>query len=184
MVSVATKEQMYALYKRGAFGNHLRTWDSFDEWRASGYAGEVSMRVSLTNGGSLCEYRVTPDRAPEIAAAWRKSGISPGQIKVNESAPDELLTIQGEIARTDDGLVVRYNTEVGLKMREAMARATHAYRLEAEFLLRSHLTPASHEDVTALLDRYPGCVIEFSSYAVPLGNCPGRNTIIWEVRGY
>ena len=56
--------------------------------------------------------------------------------------------------------------------------------LEAKMLLEKYLSPSSISDIYCLLDTFPESVIEFSSYRIPVGNIPGRNTVIWEVRNY
>jgi hypothetical protein len=56
--------------------------------------------------------------------------------------------------------------------------------LVARELVRHFMTPSSHEDWLALLDRYQGHVFEVSIYDRCLGDVPGRNALVWEIRRY
>ncbi len=55
---------------------------------------------------------------------------------------------------------------------------------DARVALQAHMSPSSFADLEALFDRYPTSVVEFGIYSCNIGNIPGRNTIIWEVRDY
>jgi hypothetical protein len=101
---------------------------------------------------------------------------------VNEMAPDHALLLQGEV--TEVGWELRYSTVPGLHMREAMLSPDRAFGLAARLLLQRAMTPSSYSDLLALFDVFPEHVVEFSSYAVLLGDLKGRNTLIWEVRSY
>jgi hypothetical protein len=46
------------------------------------------------------------------------------------------------------------------------------------------MTPSSYADLEVLLERYPDHVFEISVWASCLGDTPGRNAIIWEIRRY
>jgi len=59
-----------------------------------------------------------------------------------------------------------------------------AQKLRSDLLLKLAMTPASHEDWNLLLERYPGHVLEVSVYDRCLGDTPGRNALVWEVREY
>lgn len=179
---VASKQQSYALWQQGAFGNKLRTWDSLTEILASGYAGTVSMRYKGSAGGSFYAYEVALANIPELQRQWVSQGARPELITFNESAPDACLLIQGELMRYP-GYVLTYSCEKA-KMREAMKHPKHAQGLTAKFLLQQFCAPSSFDDLMELLDLYPDHVIEFGAYEQGLGNRAGRNTIIWEVRDY
>jgi hypothetical protein len=51
-------------------------------------------------------------------------------------------------------------------------------------MLKATMTPASHDDWLLLIDKYPKHVIEVSIYDCCLGDMPGRNALVWEVRRY
>jgi hypothetical protein len=95
-----------------------------------------------------------------------------------------VLLIQGEVTRAPGGLYLRYDTTPSLKMNEAMRVAKDAFGLRAKLLLDHHLWPSSRDDMDALLDLYPGHVIEFSAHDCACGDQPHRNTLFWEVRRY
>ena len=70
-------------------------------------------------------------------------------------------------------------------MRDAPATAPEtAQRLRSDLLLKLAMTPASHDDWNLLLGQYPGHVLEVSIYDRCLGDTPGRNALVWEVRRY
>jgi len=51
-------------------------------------------------------------------------------------------------------------------------------------VLRKHLNPNSLDDLSTVLDRWPGHVVELSAVEGCFGTVPGRNGIVWEVRNY
>jgi hypothetical protein len=173
---IPNKARAYELYLAGEFGNKLRTWANVEEFRRSGFAGEVSIRNAKIPNWKT-RYRVPAAEAREVTV----DGAT-----FNESAPDDHLTLQGEVARTAElGLYLRYSTEPNLKMKEAMAQPKHATLLRAAAFLSVHLWPSSLDDLYELLDRFPDATVEFSAFSCAVGDCLYRNTIFWEVRdGY
>lgn len=182
MNRVNSKRESYSLLERGAYGNKLRTWGSLSEILDSGYSGTVSMRYKLGWSGFYA-YEVNLSKIPSVIKEWVSKGANQKQITFNESAPDDLLMMQGELMRDYRGYVLTYSTEK-IKMREAMKNPEHASGLTAKIFLEHYLSPSSYSDMQALLDMFPDSVIEFSAYSKFLGNIPWRNTVIWEVRNY
>ena len=180
---IRSKQQSYRLWEQGSFGNKLRTWNALEEITKSGYAGTVTMRYKGHHGGGLVAYNVPLSSVPETQRRWISEGAQPDLITFNESAPDEYLLIQGEVTRLSRGLYLFYNREKK-KMREALINARSATGLTARIMLEHYLDPSSYEDIQALLALFPDHAIEFSTYNAYLGNIPGRNTIMWEVRNY
>jgi hypothetical protein len=181
---VETKRQAYALYHGGRFGNKLRTWDTVRDFAYSGYAGLVTMRYRGTvTGKAWIAYSVQSGDVAARAKQWIAEGADPMLIVVNESAPDDRLTIQGEIVLTIQGLSLFYST-LKTKMRVAMTEGKQVYGLGAVALLKRHCSAGSYADLMELLELYPDSAIEFSVYAMNVGNCRARNTIIWECRNY
>ena len=188
--AVLSKVQNYTLWQSGAFGNKLRAWRSVRAWRASGFAGKVVLRT-LMEGGGPCAYGLTPDEVERFAAIWIKDGIPADKIMVNESAPDNSMILQGEYLNdidTVDGTVgwgwFRYS-RAKAQMRDALKEASEVSRsLRSDLLLRLAMTPSSYEDWLVLLERYPGHVLEISVYEHCVGDIPGRNALVWEVRRY
>jgi hypothetical protein len=184
---VATKDQMYALYERRAFGNKLRTWDSIEALRLSGYTGRVTIRYRGEGGGSqFTRYNVRAADVPASIREFARAGANPERFNFNEAAPDECLLFQGEVMRSIEHITLRISDEK-TNMRSAMtntARVRHLYGLEAIRKLRSALTPSSYSDLRALWELYPTAVIELSVYEMPVGDFKGRNAVVWEVRDY
>lgn len=187
---ILNKKQNYRLWQSGAFGNKLRAWRSVDEWRVSGFPRLVVLRT-LMGGGGPCEYNLTPEKVEVVVQSWMALGISPDHIMVNEAAPDYDVALQGEYFND----IFNYGDIAGwgyflysrekAQMRDALKAAFGvAHSLRADLLLRLAMTPSSYEDWLVLLDRYPGHVFEVSIYANCLGDTPGRNTLVWEIRRY
>lgn len=181
---VENKRQAYALFHNGRLGNKFRTWDSVRDFVYSGYSGTASMRYKGTvTGKAWVAYNVPASEVADRAKAWIAEGADPMLIVVNESAPDERLAIQGEIIVTIKGLSFFYSTRKE-KMRNAMVYGKQAYGVQAHALLRRYCTASSYDDLMELLELYPDSAVEFSVYEMNVGNCRGRNTVIWEVRNY
>ncbi len=98
-----------------------------------------------------------------------------------EPAPDEHLVIQGEFFNSFDRYLMVSAEQVVMKKTKLWS---HVTGLRSLMLLRAAMTTDSYEDFQILLDQYPEHVIEFGCYGINCGDCPGRNTIIWEVRRY
>lgn len=184
---VETKRQAFALYHGGRFGNKLRTWDTVRDFVYSGYSGPVTMRYKGTvTGKAWYAYNVNSKEVADRAKTWITQGADPMLIVVNESAPDERLILQGELIHTHRGycLIRRFDK---VKMRVAMTLSgmdDEVVGITAIGTLRHVCTGSSFDDLMELCELYPDSVIEFSVYAMCLGNCRGRNTIVWEVRNY
>lgn len=173
-MDVLTKQQNYRLWQSGAFGNKLRAWRTVEEWEASGFGGLVVLR-SLVPGGP-CFYNLTPEQLK-----WHAMQLS--QMMVNEAAPDQDVILQGEYDNALWGCF-RYST-ARFHMRDALREASQeTYGLRSDMLLRGAMTPSSYEDWRVLLDQYPKHVLEVSVYDRCLGDTPGRNALVWEVRRY
>ena len=182
-MEVLSKTINYNLYQRGLFGNKLRSWDNLEDYRNDDYKGCVSIRYRGLIPGQFCYYNVNENEVEQIVDDIISKGGEKVRITINESAPDEFLTIQGELTRNECGLYLYYSTLKG-KMRDCMKDAISTYGLQVKLMLQYYLTPSSYEDIMDLLDLYPEHVIEFSTYSKCLGDCKGRNTLIWEVRKY
>ncbi len=172
LVVLDTKRKFYAAQAKGLTGNMLHVWQSVEDWRASVYAGPVALR-STSPGGKFRPFM--------LPAAIRRTFVA-GQHMICAHAPDDYLTMQGEVQRSISYLDLHYSTVPGLTMREALSKyGKHTSGLIALHMLRRHADAASYDDLWELLDTYPGAVIEFSTYPFLVGRC-NRNTIIWEIR--
>jgi hypothetical protein len=187
---ILNKRQNYQLWQSGAFGNKLRSWRSLAEWRASGFTELVVLR-SLTEGGGPCVYDLKPDQVASVIDDWNLLGIPTDRIMLNEAMSKNEVVLQGEYL--NDIFVMEnrpvwsylYYSREPFHMRDALkvAPAT-AYNLRADLLLRMAMTPSSYEDWLVLLDKYPAHVLEVSVFNHCVGDTPGRNALVWEVRKY
>lgn len=188
---ILTKKRNYELCHVGAYGNRVRQWASLDEWQASGYADPVAMRVALPGGGGgPSQFGVPRDLVMHQAFDWLAMGIPLECVRLAEMA-DGLRVLQGEYLNdvyVQDGVVhssAFLHTFCSGPMPVALQSSkSYAFGLRADFLLRSRMTPSSYADWRELLERYPGHVLEVSVWESCLGDIPGRNAIVWEVRRY
>jgi len=173
-VEVKNKKTFYELWRRGRFGNTLRSWADMQSFRAARYTGITGLR-DMRPGGTFIK---------DIPAANVERHFIAETHVICEAASDERLTIQGEIQLSSYcGYDLRYSIVPGYRMRDGLARfQQHASGLNALCQVRSRMDPASWDDLREILEDYPGAVVEFSCYAMEVGNCRGRNTIFWEVR--
>jgi len=180
-MDISSKVISFDFYFKGLFGNKLRTWPTLEDFKKSGYVGSVTIRYRGDKGGMYCAYNVT--NPLEVISKFVGEGANIDLFIFNESAPDEKLTIQGELTYDYRGYNLFYSTEKG-KMRDCLKNGKTITGLAAKLLLQSHLFPSSLEDLMELMELYPEHVIEFSTYEMALGDCSNRNTLIWEVRKY
>lgn len=183
---VRTKEENFRLWTTGALGNRLRAWRTVEDWRRSDFGGRVSLRY-LGLGGGFCRYDLRPGEVDGVLREWLGAGAELGKVMVNEGAPDEAIVVQGEYLNDVlPGAVEAFAySRVRTKMRDALAaERIEVPGLAGRFLLRAAMTPSSWADFDALLERYPGHVLEVSVYSRCLGDLRGRNALVWEVRRY
>jgi hypothetical protein len=179
---ILTKRQSYELCHAGAYGNRVRQWDSIEAWQASGYDEPVAMRVALESGGGPKVFYVPPCNVGIIAELWGDLGVRRDQIRLSEMA-DGRRILQGQYANDFTGEFL-HTFETG-PMLEALTKShAYAFSLRSKLLLQAHMTPSSYADLEVLLEQYPDHVFELSVWASCLGDTPGRNAIIWEVRRY
>jgi hypothetical protein len=187
---VLSKGLNYRLWQGGMFGNKLRAWRTVAEWEASGFAGEVVLRT-VAGGGGPCLYNLRPEDVSTDVKGWIACGIPLDHIMVNEAAPDEDVILQGEYLNDiftldgEAGWGWFHYSRAKAQMRDALVMAPERARcLRSDLLLKLAMTPASHDDWQLLLEKYPGHVLEVSVYDRCLGDVPGRNALVWEVRKY
>ncbi|MBI2103253.1 hypothetical protein HYT55_05395 [Candidatus Woesearchaeota archaeon] len=182
-MEILRKEDQYRLWHGGVFGNKLRTWNSYGEVMGSGYQGTVTMRYRGSAGGGFVRYEVPLDQILPVQEEWRNAGAQEALITFNESAPDSQLVLQGEVMHDHRGYVF-FHSDEKKKMRDALRQGRHVEGLQAKLLLEETMTPSSYADLEALFDIYSDSVVELSVYEFCLGNIPGRNMVVWEVRNY
>ena len=140
---ITSKGQMYAMLRQGKLGNTLRTWDTEDEFLASGFRGRSSLRckkpgVPFRHGLSF----------EETVAQGRTcfEGCQPGDFVYCEAAPDWECVFQGEVQRGLYGLDLFWSTAKA-NHRIAMRSAKQVHGLQALLLLRHHLDPSDYDDL-------------------------------------
>ena len=188
---ILTKQQNYVAWQSGGLGNKLRAWPSIEEWRASSFGGVVVLRSCRAAGGGPTAYNLQPSEVEARAQAWIDNGFPRDSIMVNEAAPDAAAILQGEYRNDVYGFppdeafdYFRY-TRVAAHMHTALSAKTEvAQGLLARLLIWQAVTPASYEDWQELISRYQHHVFEVSIYDRCLGDVPGRNALVWEVRRY
>ena len=176
-MQVRNKQEFYRLWRLGTFGNRLRSWEDLESFEESGYAGATGLRF-LQPGKQMIELRE--------GQALVKKRFKEGVHIICEAAPDDRLTIQGEIQRSPRFYDLRYSTMPGYRMPEGLRRfQKHAFSLNAKAQVQTRMDPSSWDDLQEILDDCPNAVVEFSCYEIWVGDCRGRNTLFWEVRtGY
>jgi hypothetical protein len=184
---IKNKAQMFALYRAGAFGNSPRVWTPEEYFTTDCRtipSSDLALRYQGSVPGAPCLYNLNAwDIEPEINEL-AKLGWNPNKWWVSEGIDETHRILQGEVCRSENHLELTYTT-VSDKMRIAMAKEQlYAQGLSAVMLLRHALCPNSWNDLTEILDRFDGAVIEFTANAVDTGPLPHRNTVIWEVRNY
>jgi hypothetical protein len=150
---------------------------------------QISVRNTKAGGDTRVQrYRMTP----EEAAAHCKDLIQhyivqPGELVLDESAPDHLVTLHAEVWRGPTGLEMRRALDAGVGMRPAFSvdnpQQQHVSGLRAVFTLREYLDAPSYDCLQETLEHYPDSVNELSAYRVTLGVL-NWNTVFWECRNY
>lgn len=186
MTPITSKSAMYPLLAAGAFGNTIPQYFGVAAWRASGDADRYptwGVRT-LTPGGPCRLY--CP--AAEVEATVREYEAAGHGVNVSlmiDSVVD--VTLYADVYDSERGLAVYCveNPGKGASWRVAMPqRGVQYYGLEARRVLARHLNPSSLADLWAVIEHYPGHVVELSACSRCVGTVPGRNGVIWEVRQY
>lgn len=177
---VLTKPDFVRRYMAGEFGNRPQSWDTWEQYEASGYVGNIGCR---------CRDRSNPlgmyNSPPETVRAFVDSiDVPESNLYFYEAPPDERRPLQGELRWWDRGPELYYDFGSGLTMRPGLrANGRQVRGAASTAILRSFLDGESFDWIMQLLDWYPGHVIEFSMFEMPVGVL-NNNTIIWEVRRY
>lgn len=194
-MEIRSKRQFFELWEAGVLGNRTQLWrdplKAF-EWGcnfasfALGRDPDIPMigfREIRTGAGAGKWERVPWHRVFLTAEQWRSENR---KFILDDGAPDEYRTLQGEVCRTIRGLESYLEVGGSLPMRPAMAAGLMKHRgyLETKVLLDRWMDPSSRDDLDALLELYPEATVEFSCFSVDVGVFLGRNTIFWEVRNY
>lgn len=188
---ISTKPKMYRLLSAGALGNTLPVWYSVESWEAD--PGTAAYRLwgirSVSKAGDpRMRLNVPAGEVADLYREWYPSGggsISP--------MIDRYAVLRAEVFENDFGHpfgLSLFYVPPGLACPADPWRGSfrksgrHAHGAAAVAIMKAYLWPSDYEDVRALLERYPGHVVEFSACDRAVGVIPHRNTIIWEVRKY
>jgi hypothetical protein len=188
--TINTKDENYAFYNLGLYGNKALSWKTLEELEGSGWGGMVCVRSKKGIERTKVVYNVPREQLADVLEKFESEGIPLSSLYFNQSMPDEHLTLQGEVMRSQTGLYLFYTKvkkpmNLGLKEQQL-----HASGIKAKCMLEHELWPNSYEEIMGLLDYFSGdsgshsSVVEFSAYGVAVGDTPGRNAVIWEVRNY
>lgn len=188
MFHIKDKEYFLNLWTLGLIGNRLRAWSNVTELlNDPNPPALVNMRShdpkDPRERSSKTVYGIRFQDVCKEVYAKHCDGVDIARLYFNEPAPDEVLKIQGYLARGAGEYILDYSTAVNVKMQQAMQHPKKLSGLSSvTALLRKYMDPTSFVEVFELLDEYPDCVVEFSTYGQDCGILPGRNTLIWEVR--
>jgi len=188
---IANKAEFFRLWEAGVLGNRTRLWhDPVEAWKwglieaaKSDKDVEIGFREVNKSGGGGKWQKVPWREVRTTAAQWKKEGRT---FIMDDGAPDDKRTLQGEVCRTIRGLEGYLDVSGDLAMRPAMAagRMRHCSAAMVLALLDHFMDPSSRDDLDGLLELYPDATIEFSCFSVDVGIFPNRNTIFWETRNY
>lgn len=180
-MKVRDKVTMYRMLGEGAFGNTIRQWVDLDDWKATN-TGEALWGVRSMTPGGPCRLYCPIDEVEATALAFLAQGHRP-QFSVMVDALMRVL-LWADVWDSPTGLRVYgvENPPKGLSWREGMKRGIQWDGVRGLMMLAQHLNASSLEDLWAVLDRFPGHVVELSAVSRCYGTVPGRNGIVWEVR--
>ncbi len=178
---VKTKSDFVRRYKAGEFGNHSPTWNTLKEFhRATPSNSKGLFHLRCRTPGGATYYNLSES---EVDYYWHK--VNPTDYYISGMAPHDKNLIQGEVQTIYGDLQLTCSTVPNKPMRDALAEHTQLARgIIAVSILKHFLCPNSYEWLNILLSRYPGHVVEFSTFSVNWGTLPNYNTSFWEVRLY
>jgi hypothetical protein len=168
---------MYRLLREGRFGNYPINWPSLAALQASGYQGKVGVR-SLAVSNPIALYHVPvgelAQRIAELPDTIDRSGLV-----FTEALDESKNTLQGEY----DGHRLTYTFDKNPMKAAFRNQCLHAAGLLARGLLNHYLEPVDVDVIDDLLHDFPGHIVEFSGFSIPVGQ---RRTkmVVWEVRAY
>lgn len=179
---VLSKSDFLKRFQLGEFGNKTQNWDTYEEFRLSGYNGLVHIRNRIAGGKTW--YNVPAcDVFYEMRMIITHGEAEENSLYLAAMAPTSETVIQGEVFRSETGLALYYST-VAKPMRESLVEGgKQVYGLTAKLLLEHHLDAVDYDWIQELLDQFENHIVEFSCYNTRCGTL-NRRMIIWEVRAY
>lgn len=181
---IRSKRESYRLLTAGLLGNTIPVHFDADKWERDHSREMPTWGVRCMTPGGPCRLHVPTPLVRPVFDAVRAAGHVPNiSAMVSNVAPASLAC---DVWDAPGGLIV-FGVEYPARefdWREVMRRPVQWTGLAARMLLAKHLNPASLADLHAVLDLYPGHVVELSALPVCYGTVPGRNAVTWEVRDY
>jgi hypothetical protein len=188
MKRVDSKAEFFRLSQNFEFGNRLRQWN-WQEFLSLLNNGGAPPAVSVRNTGvpgqmKMQRYRMPPCEAYEHCQGLIRAGYAVDSLLLDESAPDDCVTLQCEVMNSSRFIELRYALNAhGMGMRQAYEIMSHAWGSRALTILRRHLDASSQDNLFRILEEYGDSCVELSAYSIPVGVL-GWNTIFWEVRNF
>ena len=199
---VNTKAGMYEGLLKGLFGNRQvifdveesqywlgscdRTTDhEFETERKKSPYPLWALRYKEPGYRQWSCYDLLPENVWWTYKDWCAEGADPTKFNLTPMMPDDKIVVQGEIARSDQfGWIFRVS-HMKRPMNISLGTDQHHHTGPGYWLyLKQVMDDASYQELQILFERYPNATVEFSTYSINVGDCPGRNTLIWEVRNY
>jgi len=173
---------MYRLLAAGAFGNTNRFWLSLADWlphRATG-PGLFGVRSVVASN----DPRARLDVAADAVVDYVQATFRPGEYQISPMV-DHWRTAAFTVVEVDGRFVVegRLQPAASEKWRGMFLAPDRWDGTAGRMVLKAALNENSYDDLLAVLDRYPGHVVELTALDREYGTIAGRNTIVWEVRG-
>ena len=200
------KLDMYDLFERGLFGNRQVIYPIADAKRWVDTAEEFyengewildwepafqpphklwALRYKVPNHRKWSCYDLHPFAVWGKYLTWIGEGANKDLFNLTPMMPDDKIIIQGEISRSDQfGWMFRLSTmprPMNISLRDD---PIHINGPGGWLHLKGTMDAQSYSDIQELFETYPDATVEFSTYSINVGDCPGRNTLIWEVRNY
>lgn len=180
---VTNKRDMYARAARGEFGNVIPRWDDFRQWSNDPLGRWSSLWLwgvqSKVANDPRCRLNCPKD---EIGYHLRTTGLmSDGYIISPMIHQIGRVLWEGDV--TTFYACGNLNPEPG-NWRRHMQKPVQWRCTQYRTFFRQFMTPDSYDDLTILLEEYPGHVIELSILDTCYGTVLGRNAVCWEVRRY
>jgi len=184
---VTSKIEMYRLLSRGAFGNTVPQYFSVDEWKASADRVYPSwgVRSARVAGHSACRLYTPTEEVADYSAKHFGDGVNISPMidaVAHVTAMLHVVDIDGR-GLVVDGVVdparhANWRHEMGSPRRRQFEGVA------ARLVLERYLNANSLDDLRAVLDLFPGAVVELSTVDRCVGTVPLRNAVVWEVRHY
>lgn len=180
---VATKRDYLSMAARGILGNQMPSWPDVESAKAAGHRGTVMIRYKAPNSPFM-RADVPLDDADRVMAGLVGEGADRRLMYLTWMSPSVGRRINAEVWRGPGGLYLNYSTAQTHVRAALEGSGKHAEGTAARLILEWACCPNSLDDIEALLELYPDAVIELTAFDREIGDIPGRNTVIWEVRNY